>query len=130
MDYNLKHLYQVGIRAYSKQEFERILTDDRITTFFAADTLRSNKKWQILIDTLRAISGPVHLTIDIDGLDGGIVPATGTPVPGGLSFWQAVETIDALFSAPNAKVIGMDVNEIVPSRGDSINPVYCCNVSG
>ena len=38
------------------------------------------------LDTLRAISGPVHLTIDIDGLDGGIVPATGTPVPGGLSF--------------------------------------------
>ena len=117
MDYNLKHLYQVGIRAYSKQEFERILSDDRITTFFAADTLRSNKKWQVWLDTLRAISGPVHLTIDIDGLDGGIVPATGTPVPGGLSFWQAVETIDALFSAPNAKVIGMDVNEIVPQEG-------------
>ena len=38
-------------------------------------------------------------------------------MPGGLSFWQAVETIDALFSAPNAKVIGMDVNEIVPQEG-------------
>ncbi|MED5308532.1 MAG: arginase family protein, partial [Candidatus Thermoplasmatota archaeon] len=60
--------------------------------------------------------GPVHLTIDIDGLDGSIVPSTGTPVPGGLNFWQAVEIIEALFSAPNAKIISMDVNEIVPQK--------------
>ena len=49
-------------------------------------------------------------------MDGSIVPATGTPVPGGLSYWQAVETIEAVFSAPNATVISMDVNEIVPQK--------------
>ena len=49
-------------------------------------------------------------------MDGSIVPATGTPVPGGLSYWQAVETIEAVFSAPNAIVISMDVNEIVPQK--------------
>ena len=116
MDYGLKHLYQVGIRAFSKQEYERIIADEKITTFFAFDTLQSETKWQQWLDTLQAIEGPVHLTIDIDGLDGSIVPATGTPVPGGLSFWQAVKTIQAVFSAPNATVISMDVNEIVPQQ--------------
>jgi agmatinase len=70
-----------------------------------------------LIEQLGKIEGPVHLTIDIDGLDGSLVPATGTPVPGGLTFWQVVETIEALFSAPKATVISMDVNEIVPQKG-------------
>ena len=117
MEYGLKHLYQVGIRAFSKAEYERIINDDKITTFFAAETLRSTSKWQRWLDTLRAIEGPIYLTIDIDGLDGGLVPATGTPVPGGLSFWQAVETIEAVFSAENARVIGMDISEIVPQDG-------------
>ena len=116
MDYGLKHLYQVGIRAFSKQEYDRIISDDKITTFFASETLESNSKWQQWLDTLLAIEGPIHLTIDIDGLDGSIVPATGTPVPGGLSFWQAAKTIEAVFSAPKATVISMDVNEIVPQQ--------------
>ncbi len=116
MDYGLKHLYQVGIRAFSKQEYERMISDDNITTFFASETLQRDTKWQEWIDTLLAIEGPIHLTIDIDGLDGSIVPATGTPVPGGLIFWQAVRTIEAVFSAPKATVISMDVNEIVPQH--------------
>ena len=116
MDYGLKHLYQIGIRAFSKEEYERINTDDKITTFFAADILQNNAKWQKCLDSLRTIEGPVHLTIDIDGLDGSIVPSTGTPVPGGLNFWQAVEIIEALFSAPSANIISMDINEIVPQK--------------
>ena len=116
MDYGLKHLYQVGIRAFSKQEYERIISDEKITTFFASETLESDTKWQQWLDTVHNIEGPIHLTIDIDGLDGSIVPATGTPVPGGLSFWQAAKTIEAVFSAPKATVISMDVNEIVPQQ--------------
>ena len=40
------------------------------------------------------------------------MPATGTPVPGGLSFWHVVQTIETVFS--NCDVISADVNEIVP----------------
>ena len=47
-----------------------------------------------------SLSGPVHFTL-IDGLDGSLVPATGTPVPGGLSFWQVLETIETLFANPS-----------------------------
>jgi agmatinase len=45
-------------------------------------------------------------------LDGTLVPATGTPVPGGLTFWHAIQAIEGVFSAPKATVISADVNEI------------------
>ena len=118
MDFGLKHLYQVGIRAFSKNEYQRIQNDDNITTFFASDIQKTGNgsNWSGWIETLKSIEGPVHLTIDIDGLDGSLVPATGTPVPGGLTFWQVVETIQSIFSSSKATVISMDVNEIVPQK--------------
>ena len=60
-------------------------------------------------------SGPVWLTFDVDGLDGELVPDTGTPVPGGLTHWGAVEIIEGLF-ASEAEIIGVDVNEIAPGE--------------
>lgn len=116
MDFGLHHLIQIGVRAFSKNEFERIESDNKITTYYAHSVLKNDAVWQDCIAKLRAIKGPIHLTIDIDGLDGSLVSATGTPVPGGLTFWQAVDLIEAVFSAPKGRVISMDVNEIVPQR--------------
>ena len=116
LDVGVGQLLQAGIRAYSLEEAERIQTDERITTFFARDTQHPHTggaAWQAWLDQLSSLSGPVHFTLDIDGLDGALVPATGTPVPGGLSYWQAVETIETLFANPNVVVISADVNEIV-----------------
>jgi agmatinase len=117
VDMGIGRLLQVGIRAFSKEEFAMSQSNDAITTFFARDTQHpctGAQHWTAWLDELKAIQGPVHLTIDIDGLDGSLVPSTGTPVPGGLQFWQAIETIEVLFSNPNAQVISADVNEIVP----------------
>jgi agmatinase len=116
LDVGVGRLLQAGIRAYSLEEAERIQSDERITTFFARDTQHPHsggKAWQAWLDQLSSLKGPVHFTLDIDGLDGALVPATGTPVPGGLSYWQAVETIETLFANPNVVVISADVNEIV-----------------
>ncbi len=115
LDAGAGSLLQVGIRAFSKEEHERMTTDERITTFFAKDTqspCHGAQHWNQWLETLSSIKGPVHLTIDIDGLDGALVPATGTPVPGGLTYWQAYETIQTLFNAPNAVVVSADINEI------------------
>ena len=60
------------------------------------------------------IEGPVWITFDVDGLDGSLVPSTGTPVPGGIAYWAAVEIVERVFSAPKSVVIGADVNEIAP----------------
>jgi len=119
LDAGVGRLLQVGIRAFSKEEHERMLSDNRITTFFAQDTQSPHQganHWQAWLDLLSEIEGPVHLTIDIDGLDGALVPATGTPVPGGLTFWQVQQTIQTLFGASKAIVVSADVNEIVPQK--------------
>ena len=116
LDVGVGHLLQAGIRAYSLEEAEMIQRDERITTYFARDTQHPHTGgavWQAWLDRLSSLSGPVHFTLDIDGLDGALVPATGTPVPGGLSYWQAIETIETLFANPHVIVISADVNEIV-----------------
>ena len=76
--------------------------------------LHRRKAWSGWLESIKNIDGPVHLTVDIDGLDGSLVPATGTPVPGGLTFWHVVETIETVFA--NCNVISADVNEIVPQE--------------
>ncbi len=121
LDAGANQLYQVGIRAYSKEELKRINSDNRINTWFCKDIMSpcgGEIHWNEWISEISKIDGPVHLTIDIDGLDGSLVPATGTPVPGGLSYWHVVQTIETLFL--NCKVISADVNEIVPQKDSNL----------
>ena len=57
----------------------------------------------------------VYLTFDVDGLDASIMPATGTPEPGGL-FWN--ETIKIIkIAAQFSEVVGADINELAPIKG-------------
>ena len=59
----------------------------------------------------------VYLTFDVDGLDSSIMPATGTPEPGGL-FWN--ETLNIIkIAAKNSKIVGADINELSPIKGFS-----------
>ena len=118
LDEGALSVYQVGIRAYCHQEAELIESDNRIHTWFARDVMSpcsGEKAWSEWLESIANIDGPVHLTIDIDGLDGSLVPATGTPVPGGLTFWHVVQTIETAFA--NCQIISADVNEIVPQDG-------------
>jgi len=108
---------QIGVRAFSAEEESIIDSEDRVQTWFARDLLPASgrtTRWKEMIASLSEIEGPVWLTFDVDGLDGSLVPSTGTPVPGGLSHWGAVEIIESLFSSEKCKVVGADVNEIVP----------------
>tara|TARA_B100001750_G_scaffold53706_1_gene40847 strand:+ start:5699 stop:6619 length:921 start_codon:yes stop_codon:yes gene_type:complete len=117
LDEGVGKLVQIGVRAFSREEEKFIESDDRVNTWFARDFISpcgGEKIWNSLLTELSSIEGPVWLTLDIDGLDGTLVPNTGTPVPGGLTYWQTVEVIETLFSASSADVIGADVVEIVP----------------
>ena len=62
----------------------------------------------------------VYLTFDVDGFDASIMPATGTPEPGGL-FWD--ETLNIIkIAAKNSNIVGADINELSPIKGfDSYN---------
>ena len=117
LDLGVGKVIQIGVRAFSSEEESLINSDDRIQTWFARDLLSVSDgglEWDRMIGGLAEITGPVWLTFDVDGLDGSLVPSTGTPVPGGLSHWGAVDVIESLFSSEKCEVIGADVNEIVP----------------
>lgn len=113
-------LVQVGIRSICPEEIARINKTDRITTFFAANILDPSgpyegKATRWIPDVVAACHGPVYLTFDCDGLDASIIPALGTPEPGGLGWYDTLNLITALANGPG--IVGMDVSEIAPIEG-------------
>jgi len=105
-------LVQIGVRSLSREEYELATTDDRIITFFAH---RMADQWAEIVQTLTSLTGQVYLSIDVDGLDPAVMPATGTPQPGGLSWAQTTEVVRAVTSAPGCRLVGGDVVEFVAS---------------
>ena len=57
----------------------------------------------------------VYLTFDVDGLDSSIMPATGTPEPGGLLWDETLRIIK--IAAKNSNIVGADINELSPIKG-------------
>ena len=102
---------QVGIRSFSKEEYE--LVQARGLRPFFMQRIRAEQDW--IAQVCAGIKGPVYLTCDVDGLDPTIMPATGTPEPDGLT-WR--ETIDLLRKlAANHRIVGMDFVEFSPHPG-------------
>ncbi|MEN8192872.1 MAG: agmatinase [Bacteroidota bacterium] len=108
-----KNIVQVGIRAQCKEEAD-LIKKENIKTFYARDIRQSKygKKWQK--EVIENLSKHVYITFDIDGLDPSIVPATGTPEPGGL-FWD--ETLDLIKQVGKERnIVGFDLVELAPSK--------------
>ena len=123
LDLGVGQILQIGIRAFAREEIEFADNDGRVQSWFARDILNpygGEAAWRKWLETLSRISGPVWLTLDMDGLDPAYVPTTGTPVPGGLAYWQVVETIETIATASDAKWIGADINEIVPDPNNNV----------
>ena len=119
LDLGVGKVIQIGTRALSREEASFSENDPRVETWFARDFMgvcEGEAGWSRLVQNLDSIEGPVWITFDVDGLDGSLVPSTGTPVPGGIAYWAAVEIIERVFSASKSMVIGADVNEIVPGE--------------
>jgi len=109
-------LVQVGIRAQCREEAELIRSSDRIHTWYA-HMLQHGDAW---MDEAIAKLGPnVYLTIDADGFDPSVVPATGTAEPGGLTWWQGCHFLQKLVEQRN--VVGFDIVEIAPRETDIIS---------
>lgn len=106
----IEQVLQLGIRSLCPEEIGFALANpERARIWFSEDVHAGN--WQAeLIERLRGRR--VYLTIDVDGLDPSIVPATGTPEPDGLT-WQ--ETLAILRTVTqHATVVGMDCVELAP----------------
>lgn len=113
-------LVQVGIRSISSEEIELIDKTPWIKTFFAASILDPSGPYEgraarWIPDVVASCTGPVYLTFDCDGLDASLVPALGTPEPGGLGWYDTLALVTALANGPG--IVGMDISEIAPIEG-------------
>jgi agmatinase len=104
-------LVQVGIRSMSKEEGE-FLPQSKVKSY-SADFVLDKKNWAETV--CKDLSGDIFVTIDLDVFDPSIMPATGTPEPGGL-YWKDVLHLLKLVSA-SCNIRGFDVVELAPLPG-------------
>jgi agmatinase len=104
-------LVQAGIRSMSAEE-AAFMKESAIRTFSADFILEEQLWWEKIAENL---SGDVYITIDIDVLDPSIMPATGTPEPGGIYWKDILRLVKAVSS--RCRVRGFDVVELSPIPG-------------
>lgn len=105
---------QVGIRSLTREE-RALIRRRRVCTVFADEAVnRPLGEW---IDrVLDALPEKVYVTVDLDAFDPSIMPATGTPEPGGLDWYRALAILRAV--AERRRIVGFDVVELAPMPGN------------
>lgn len=104
-------LYQLGIRAYCEEEIEA--RKQYGVHFQDANELVPGNI--MTIDLPEAFPKKVFFSVDIDGLDPSVFPSTGTPVPGGLPWYQTLSLFESV--ARQREIIGFDLMEFAPIEG-------------
>ena len=99
---------QFGVRAISLEEVENRSKFDII--YFDAETIHLNK--EIVLPT--NFPKKVYISFDVDGLDPSVMPATGTPVPGGIGYYKSLDLIKKMIK--DREVIGFDMVEFSPIK--------------
>jgi agmatinase len=104
-------LVQAGIRSMSAEE-AAFLADSPVKSFSADFILEEPRSWEKICEHLH---GDVYMTIDIDVLDPAIMPATGTPEPGGILWKDLLHLVKEV--STRCRVRGFDVVELSPIPG-------------
>lgn len=109
-------LVQIGIRDFSIAEFMYgEAKKPQIQTYYDRQLkkrLENGETWTAIArGVIAELPQKIYVSFDIDGLDPALCPNTGTPVPGGLSFDQAVSLLVAIADA-GKQIIGFDLNEV------------------
>jgi agmatinase len=110
---------QVGIRSLSTEEAAAIPSLN--TQVFYDATMRRDPEW--IGKVVESLSERVYITIDVDGLDPAIMPSTGTPEPGGLSWYETLALLRATIA--RRTVVACDVVELSPLPG-LMAPNFLC----
>tara|TARA_R110001583_G_scaffold40217_1_gene128672 strand:+ start:346 stop:1224 length:879 start_codon:yes stop_codon:yes gene_type:complete len=104
-------LYQLGIRAFCEEE---MAYREQFGVYYQdADELVPNNITSI--DLPKDFPKKVFFTVDVDGLDPSVFPSTGTPVPGGLGWYQTLSLFESV--AKQREIIGFDIMEFAPIKG-------------
>jgi agmatinase len=115
-------LVQVGIRDFCEQEFDSIRgSGGRVVTHF--DLVWQQRRFtgatfdSLCQEAIAALPADVYVSFDIDGLDPALCPNTGTPVPGGLQFAEAVHLLVTL-ARSGRRIVGFDLVEVAPGANE------------
>jgi agmatinase len=108
-----KNIVQVGVRAQCIEE-HRLIREKGITTFFAYEIHegKHGKRWQDAVT--RALGDEVYITFDVDYFDPSIMPATGTPEPGGFQWDETIALLKLI--GKKKSIVGFDVVELAPIK--------------
>jgi agmatinase len=110
---------QVGIRSLSPEEAAAI--PSLSTRVFYDFDMRNDPHWMDRV--VESLSETVYVTIDVDGFDPAIMPATGTPEPGGLSWYEVLGLLRRV--TEKKRVVGFDLVELSP-MGGNVAPNFLC----
>ena len=106
------NLIQVGIRSMDVSE---VVFMNKGKTFFAHEMAADQSRtWIDGVTSL--IDGPVYITIDLDAFDPSVLPSTGTPEPGGMSWYDVIDLIKSV--CHHCEVVGFDIVELCPNDVD------------
>ena len=117
LDYKNLKVVSFGIRNLSKEEMDFYNDNrDRIEIFWGKD----KQTWDLSLLDKFFKNKNVYITFDVDGFDASIMPATGTPEPGGMLWEDVLPIIKKVCQISN--VVGADINELAPIKNfDSYN---------
>ncbi len=115
---------QVGIRSFSQEEAE-FVKNKKLKPFYAHKILSSNDLW--INKAVQTLPEKVYITIDLDGLDPSVIPGTGTPEPGGLSYRQLVKLIKTV--GKKRTVIAADINELAKVEGFNVSEFTAAKIA-
>lgn len=114
-------LFQMGIRSVCRdqQDFMRSQAPTELQTLFAWD-LPTPK---VAAGMLRNFVGkrPLYISFDVDGMDPSVIPGTGTPEPGGISYMWMADFWKELWQDGGPELIGLDVCELAPIHGSQVS---------
>ncbi len=114
----------VGTRSFSREEAAFIQEKD-ISPFFAHNIDPHDNAW--IDEVVEALPGKVYITIDLDGLDPSVIPGTGTPEPGGLSYRQVVDLLR--LTGQRREVIAADIVELAKIEGSQVSETTAAKIA-
>ena len=125
-------LVQVGVRDVGEDEVDFIQQSrGRVRTFFDPELWEARHRgrtWFEMCDQIVAeLPERVYVSFDIDGLDPALCPHTGTPVPGGLGFYEVTALLGKVVSS-GRRIVGFDLTEVAAAPADDPDNDWDANV--
>jgi agmatinase len=122
--FDLSKITQVGIRNTCKDEMEFIKEVGHDGIFWAHEIQGPDKSWMDRV--VDRLSDNVYITIDLDAFDPSIMPAVGTPEPGGMLWYESIELLSKVIDKKN--VVGFDVVELCPIPGNIASDFFAAKL--